>query len=228
MTDQTQAVQLYLMTPAGAAAATLDPLLMAALGAGKVACVLLDKAACDGDPAALAATVQLIQKHDAAALLPAQDAAMRAGADGVHLNHPGEDAEAEIAAAIKQAKAIGIVGTGALQTRHQAMDMGERDVDYVMFGEPDSDGDNDGTNDGDLDDGLPSIEAVLARVAWWAEIFTVPCVVYARTLDDIPALVAAGADFIALREAVWSDPRGVPAAMTQALEAIRRKRVEVA
>jgi thiamine-phosphate pyrophosphorylase len=79
-----------------------------------------------------------------------------------------------------------------------------------------------------LDDNLPSVEAVLARVAWWAEIFTVPCVVYARALDDIPALVAAGADFIALREAVWSDPRGVPAAMTQALAAIRRKRVEVA
>ncbi|MDF2117792.1 thiamine phosphate synthase [Roseiarcaceae bacterium H3SJ34-1] len=224
MNDQAEAVQLYLMTPAGVAAGALDPLLTAALEAGHVACVLLDKAACDGDPAALAATVQLIQRHDAAALVPALDTAKRTGADGVHLNHPGEEAEAEIAAAIKQARGngtgAGIVGAGALQTRHQAMDMGERDVDYVMFGEPDGNGGN--------DDGLPSVEAVLARVAWWAEIFTVPCVVYARTLDDIPALVAAGADFIALREAIWSDPRGVTAAMTQALEAIRRKRVEVA
>jgi len=220
MNDQTHvasnAVQLYLMTPAGVGAGTLDPLLKAALGAGPVACVLLDKAACDGDPAALAALVQLIQRHDAAALVQAQDAAKRAGADGVHLSHPGEEAEAEIATAIKQAKAIGIVGAGALQTRHQAMDMGERDVDYVMFGEPEGEGD------------LPSAEAVLARVAWWAEIFTVPCVVYARKLDDIPALVAAGADFIALRDAVWSDPRGVTVAMTQALEAIRGKRMEVA
>lgn len=224
MNDQTQAVQLYLMTPAGAAAATLDALLTAALGTGKVACVLLDKAACGGDAAALAATVQLIQKHDAAALLLAPDAAKRAGADGVHLSHPGEEAEAEIAAAIKGAKGIGIVGVGALQTRHQAMDMGERDVDYVMFGEPDFENDFENSLDGDL----PSAEAVLARVAWWAEIFTVPCVVYARTLDDIPSLVAAGADFIALREAIWSDPRGINAAMTQALEAIRRKRMVVA
>jgi thiamine-phosphate pyrophosphorylase len=220
MNDQSQAVQLYLMTPVGVGAETLDPLLTAALGAGRVACVLVDKTASDGDQAALAATVQLIQKHDAAALLYAQDAAMRAGADGVHLSHPGEAAEAEIAAAIKQAKGIGIVGVGALQTRHQAMDMGERDVDYVMFGEPDF--------ENDLDGDLPSVEAVLARVAWWAEIFTVPCVVYARTLDDIPALVAAGADFIAVREAIWTDTRGVATAMTQALEAIRRKRVEVA
>jgi thiamine-phosphate pyrophosphorylase len=223
MNDQSQAVQLYLMTPVGVGAETLDPLLTAALGAGRVACVLVDKTASDGDPGALAATVQLIQKHDAAALLYAQDAAMRAGADGVHLSHPGEAgeaAEAEIAAAIKQAKGIGIVGVGALQTRHQAMDMGERDVDYVMFGEPDF--------ENDLDGDLPSAEAVLARVAWWAEIFTVPCVVYARTLDDIPALVAAGADFIAVREAIWTDTRGVATAMTQALEAIRRKRVEVA
>jgi thiamine-phosphate pyrophosphorylase len=192
-------------------------LLEAALGVGPVACVLIDKTTGEGDPAALAATVQLIQNHDAAALLQAPDAAKRAGADGVHLTHPGEDAaEAEIAAAIKQAKGTGIAGAGALHTRHQAMDMGERDVDYVMFGEPGSDGD------------LPSVEAVLARAAWWAEIFTIPCVVYARTLDDIPALVAAGADFIALRDAVWSDPRGVAAAMTQALEAIRPQPLEAA
>jgi len=216
MNDQTQAVQLYLMTPPGVTAGALEQLLAAALGAGPVACVLIDKAAGEGDPAALAATVQLIQAHDAAALLQVPDAAKRAGADGVHLNHPGEAAEAEIAAAIKQAKGIGIVGAGALQTRHQAMDMGERDVDYVMFGEPGSNGD------------LPSAEAVLARAGWWAEIFTIPCVVYARTLDDIPALVAAGADFIALRDAVWSDPRGVTAAMAQALEAIRRQPLEAA
>jgi len=225
MSDQTQglsnAVQLYLMTPPGVTAGALQPLLEAALDVGPVACVLIDKATGESDPAALAATVQLIQKYDAAALLQAPDAAKRTGADGVHLNHPGEEAaEAEIAAAVKQAKGIGIVGAGALQTRHQAMDMGERDVDYVMFGEPD-------INSG-MDSDLPSAEAVLARVGWWAEIFTIPCVVYARTLDEIPALVAAGADFIALRDAVWSDPRGVTVAMAQALEAIRRQPLEAA
>jgi thiamine-phosphate pyrophosphorylase len=46
-------------------------------------------------------------------------------------------------------------------------------------------------------------EIVLERIAWWAEIFQIPCVAYAATLEEILALVRADADFIALDEALW-------------------------
>ena len=54
---------------------------------------------------------------------------------------------------------------------------GERGADYVMFGEPDADGQR------------PSFEAIIERIEWWAEVFDVPCVGFAATLDEIGPLV---------------------------------------
>src|SRR5215470_3773114 len=48
-------------------------------------------------------------------------------------------------------------------------------ADYVMFGEPDAAGAH------------PSGDAVIDRVAWWAEVFEIPCVAHATALDDIDA-----------------------------------------
>ena len=63
-----------------------------------------------------------------------------------------------------------------------------------MFGEPGRDG------------VAPPLEATLERVGWWAEIFETPCVAYAARLEDVAALAAAGADFVALGDAVWARP----------------------
>ena len=73
---------------------------------------------------------------------------------------------------------------------------GESGADYVMFGEPDA------TAAG------PGFDAVLERVAWWAETLTIPCVAYAASLDEVEALARAGADFVAIGETVWRDARG--------------------
>ena len=97
-----------------------------------------------------------------------------------------------------------IAGAGRLHSRHDAMVCGEAGADYVMFGEPDAAGHR------------PSREAVIDRVAWWAEVFEIPCVAYAAELGDIDALVAAGADFIAVGDAVFEDPRGLKAAAADA------------
>jgi thiamine-phosphate pyrophosphorylase len=59
-------------------------------------------------------------------------------------------------------------------------------------------------------------EALIERVAWWAELFNPPCVVRAKSLADIAPLVEAGADFVLLDDAVWSDPRGPAAAIADA------------
>ena len=61
-----------------------------------------------------------------------------------------------------------------------------------------------------------SHESIVARVAWWAEIFNVPCVGYAHHLGGIGDLVRAGADFIALGDAVFADPRGAGTALRDA------------
>ena len=62
----------------------------------------------------------------------------------------------------------------------------------------------------------PPPEQVLERAAWWADIFNVPCVAYANTLEEVADLAAARVDFIALREAVWNDPRGADDAVRDA------------
>ncbi|MBO0753399.1 MAG: thiamine phosphate synthase, partial [Bradyrhizobiaceae bacterium] len=125
--------------------------------------------------------------------------AARAGADGAHL--AGPDA---LRAAVSSLKPRLIAGAGALRSRHDAMIAAEAGADYVMFGEPDSNGRH------------PSRDAVIERVSWWAEVFEVPCVGYAPALDDIDALVAAGADFVAVGDALFEDPRGSKAAAAEA------------
>jgi thiamine-phosphate pyrophosphorylase len=85
------------------------------------------------------------------------------------------------------------------------MEAAEAGADYVMFGEPGSDGRK------------PAFDALLERVAWWSEIFQVPCVAYADSLDETEALAKAGADFIAIGESIWSGGRNAVAAAAQRL-----------
>jgi thiamine-phosphate pyrophosphorylase len=74
-----------------------------------------------------------------------------------------------------------------------------------MFGEPDAAGHR------------PSFDAVVERVAWWAEVFEIPCVGYAGSLDEIGTLSAAGADFVAVGDCIFADARGVAAAVRDAM-----------
>ena len=53
----------------------------------------------------------------------------------------------------------------------------------------------------------PAFDAVSERVAWWAEVFEVPCVGFAGALDEVAPLAAAGAEFIALGDWVFGSGR---------------------
>jgi thiamine-phosphate pyrophosphorylase len=83
---------------------------------------------------------------------------------------------------------------------------GEEGADYVMFGAGPS-----------RHDAIP----VLAELCgWWSGLFVLPCAADLRGLDADPAALAgAGADFVAVREAVWQHPAGAARA---ALELRRR------
>lgn len=200
------APRLYLVTsPIGDAGAIADQL-AEALNAADIAAVLLRFA--DADERSIAARIKalriLIQSNGAALLLDGHAGLVEpAEADGAHLI--GVDAFKSAAAILKPAL---IAGCGGVKTRHDAMLAGESNADYVMFGEPDSDGQR------------PGFEAVLERVEWWAGVFVIPCVGYAASLDEAEALARAGADFVAIGEALWSGGRAAIAAVTERMNVV--------
>jgi thiamine-phosphate pyrophosphorylase len=183
-------------------AAGLANQLADALGAADIAAVLLRLPATDerGQVNHVKALAPTVQNRGAALLLDGHpDLAARAGADGSHLS--GIEALGSAIATLKPAR---IAGCGGLETRHEAMVAAEAGADYVMFGEPDTSG------------GRPAFEAIAQRVAWWAEVFEIPCVGFAATLDEVEPLAAAGADFIAMGDWVFGAGHGAAAAVADA------------
>jgi thiamine-phosphate pyrophosphorylase len=203
--------RLYLITPPVADPESFAPALEAALGAGDVACVLLRFAPPDegSRKKIVKRLAPLIQERDAALLL-ADDVPLvaRAGADGAYVSQPGENFEA----ALDSLKPDRIVGLGGLATRDEAMSAGERDIDYLMFG--------------DLDPGGESAESTLERASWWAEIFNLPCVGVAHDLAEVEALAKSGVEFVGLGPFVFSDPRGPAAVVAQAQAMLDRAEAE--
>jgi thiamine-phosphate pyrophosphorylase len=195
---------LYLVTPVLTEAESLLPALREALASAAIASLLLRLGPLeDAEAARLVRVVaEPAQARGAALLIDGSPAlALDAGADGAHVGGVG----ATLTDAIKRLSPRYIVGAGALATRDEAMTAGESGADYVLFG----------------DDAAPlDPPALLERVRWWAEIFNTPCVAFARSLQDVGPLVAAGADFVMLGDCVWSDPRGPAAAVADARRAI--------
>jgi thiamine-phosphate pyrophosphorylase len=148
----------------------------------------------------------LIQERGVALVLDGhQDIVTQCGADGAHLT--GID---QFRAALAALKPERIAGCGGLKSRHDAMIAAEAGADYVMFGEPDA------------AQHRPSFAAILDRVAWWAELFQVPCVGYAANADEVAPLAAAGADFVALGEWVFTYSEGSGGSAAAINEAARR------
>jgi thiamine-phosphate pyrophosphorylase len=205
--------RLYLITPALAEAESFAPALEAALGAGDVACVLVRFSGPDEGTAKkiVRALLPIAQQHEAALLVEGDPkVAVRTDADGVHVRGQGDQLEEQLGEAIETLKPDRIVGAGGVKTRHDSMAVGELEIDYVMFGDPSPDG------------WTPLLEQVIERVSWWTEIFTVPCVGFAPRLEDVATISQAGADFVALGDAVWNDERGAAAAVAQAQAALAR------
>ena len=115
--------------------------------------------------------------------------AKRLGADGVHLGQGDGD--------IREARALlgpsAQIGKTCHDSRHFAMDAGEAGADYVAFGAfyPTTTKPSDYRPD-------PSI------LSWWSTLFEIPCVAIGGiTPDNAKPLVDAGADFLAVCQAVW-------------------------
>ena len=196
--------RLYLVTPAVEDTEALARDLAVALEAADVAAVLLRLAAADERTLInrVKALVPVVQRSGAALVLDGHPGIVaRSGADGAHLI--GIEA---FTAALDALKPERIAGCGGLATRHDAMLAAESGADYVMFGQPEFDGRR------------AAFDAIIERIEWWAEVFSIPSVGFAASLDEIGPLAAAGADFVAVGDGIWDDPRDVAASVKAAAE----------
>ena len=188
--------ELYLISPQDVGGGFPDRL-RAAVGGGSVAAFQLRVK--DVDPHALATLADPLQRicGDAGVAFIVNDSvslAKRLGADGVHLGQSDGDAR-EARAILGPSIQIGVT---CHDSRHLAMDAGEKGADYVAFGafyetttKP--------------SDYRPDPQLL----SWWSSLFESPCVAIGGiTPDNAAPLVAAGADFIAVCQAVWgaADP----------------------
>ena len=128
--------------------------------------------------------VEAVQRAGIAAVLGGDARLARTlKADGVHI--PWSDDSAEVYAEAREILgARAIVGAEAGPLRHDAMVMAEAGVDYVGFSAAEG-------------EDARVLQAEL--VAWWGEIFQIPCVAFdVAGVEDAAALADAGADFIGL------------------------------
>jgi thiamine-phosphate pyrophosphorylase len=200
--------RLYLATPVVDDPRPLIASLPGLLSAVDVAAVLLRLKMADqrGMISAVKALAPSVQNAGAALLLDGHvELVARSGADGAHLT-----GLASLEEALPSLKPDRVAGVGGLATRHDSMRAGEVGADYVLFGEPDAKGQR------------PSMEAIAERLQWWAELFEPPCAGFAASREEAYAFAAAGADFVLVGDFVWSDPRGAPAALADAAQAIRQ------
>ena len=193
---RTDPCKLYLISPQDVGD-TFPDRLKAALGGGPVAAFQLRVK--DVDDHALARLAEPLQSicadHDVAFIVNDSMAlAKRLGADGVHLGQSDDDPREarELLGATAQ------IGRTCHDSRHLAMEAGEAGCDYVAFGAfyPTTTKPSHYRPD-------PQI------LSWWSAIAELPSVAIGgiTPLNAAP-LVAAGADFIAVCQAVWgqNDP----------------------
>ncbi|HEY0324755.1 MAG TPA: thiamine phosphate synthase, partial [Allosphingosinicella sp.] len=184
------------------------------------------KAALDGGPvAAFQFRVKGVDQHEAVRLAePLQricaerevafivndsaSLAKRIGADGVHLGQQDGDPR-EARALLGPSAQIGVT---CHDSRHLAREAGEAGADYVAFGSFFPTSTKEVSHHPD-----PSI------LSWWTTLFELPCVAIGGiTPQNGRALVEAGADFLAVSNAVWGHADGPGAAVAAFQEIMKR------
>ena len=184
--DNAAGCQIYLVVESGDGAAAR---LSAALGAAEVATVFIRAPEGSALEAAAAKPLVEIARRSGVAALVAGDAALvrASGADGVHLGS-SRNALAEYQAARAALGAEKIIGIEAGISRHDAMTLAEAGAEYVAFAAP-----------AHLKDRDKGRERRNEFVAWWGDIFQVPCVAFdVETAAEAEWLAQAGADFVAV------------------------------
>ena len=204
--ERTAPAKLYLISPQEVGGAFPDRL-KAALEPGIAAAFQLRvKGIDDHDLARLAEPLQRICADAGVAFIVNDSMALakRLGADGVHLGQ--SDGEVREARALLGPSAQ--IGKTCHDSRHFAMEAGEAGADYVAFGAfyPTT------TKPSDY-------RPERSILTWWSTVFEIPCVAIGGiTSDNAKPLVEAGADFLAVCQAVWG--KDDPGAAVRAFESV--------
>jgi thiamine-phosphate pyrophosphorylase len=189
---RTEPCKLYLISPQDVGG-SFSERLRAALGGGPVAAFQLRvKDVDEHELARLAEPIQRICADNNVAFIvnDSMKLAKRLGADGVHLGQ--SDGDPREARALLGPSAQ--IGRTCHDSRHLAMEAGEAGCDYVAFGafyptttKP------------------SSYRPAPAILGWWSAIAEIPSVAIGGiTPANAAPLIAAGADFIAVCQAVWA------------------------
>lgn len=195
--------RLYLISPPKLSAANFLGPLKEAFKGGDVASFQLRLKHVSDDEIRRAVDLlrPVVQAHGTAFILNDRpDLAAELGCDGVHVGQ--EDASYGEA---RSQLPNGIVGVTCHDSRHLAMEAAEAGADYVAFGAffPTK------TKE-------PKTAADIELLRWWREIMVVPCVAIGGiTAANAPALIEAGADFLAVSAGVWEHPKGAEEAVRE-------------
>ena len=179
----------------------LEEVLSGALTGGDVASVILSGEATEGAEDAIVSA----QAFGAAVMVT--DPALLASADGLHL--PLGDPRLRVGSDPRARSDEGaLLGLGNIESRHAALEAGEREPAYVFFGRLHRDVKPEPHPRG-LD---------LAR--WWTTMVEVPAIVPGGSeVGSVRAVAATGADFVAMSSAIFdANEPGV----WEAGEAVRR------
>jgi thiamine-phosphate pyrophosphorylase len=200
--------RLYLQLPAQPSA-KLEAQLAQALASADAACVLLCRDDAPTDESHAGRLLDLIQGRGVACLIETDARlAERLGADGLHIE-ANDDAYREGRDLLGETASI---GAGCGQRRHDAMRLAELGADYIAFGPAAA---------SDIDE----IDHYAELIAWWSEIFVVPCVAWnVDSPEDAAKLATLGADFVAPSTRIWRDDSVVSliAAIDSAIRHVRR------
>ncbi len=198
-------VQLFLVFEAGGAGSEADAArLQAALKASTIASALIRPAPGAAlNAAAISPLVSVLQKHGIAALV-ADDANLvkTLNADGLHLTW-SKDIVARYTDARRALGTAAIIGADAGRSRHDAMELGEANADYIAFGIPPH-----------VEDRAKAEHRQCDLIAWWSEIFEIPCTAFdVVDAGHATAVSHAGADFVTVLVSGHMTPDGAAAAI---------------
>jgi thiamine-phosphate pyrophosphorylase len=207
MPKKEERLRLVLVAPETADVDAAARMIGEALKGGDVASVILPQYGLDDTSFQKLAEklVPVIQQAGAAVLVAGDSrVAGRAKADGLHI----AGGTGDLAEAIEKHAPKLIVGGGNAQDRHRALEIGELQPDYIFFGKL----------DGDIKPEAHPKNVALAE--WWASMIEIPCMVMGGTDPaSVLEIAEAGAEFAALRLAVFAEPERA-AAIVQEINAL--------
>ena len=185
------APQLYLMTPAGAQASALGPLLAEVMDRFPAACLRIRAGAEEDELGRLADLArEIAHARDVAVVIDDHiKLAQRHGLDGVHLTTGAK----QVRYARRELGDDAIVGAFSGASRHDGMTAGEMGADYVAFGPAGTTALGTGDRAGrDL-------------FAWWSEMIEVPVIAEGGLTVDMVERLAPVTDFFGIGAEIWRE-----------------------